>query len=232
MNIRYKFGIKFKITAAFSMVFICLSLFFNIYCYHQIRNLLIQDNNKYLLNRAARFLSKIEVSPVIIPLPGDSTMIRVLYHTQNETRTVFESPGIIKKIATPLKTGVSDTLNMRVTYVSSSSEDNPAELVLVTDGSQLNKSLNYLLILLFACSLVSVVIAGLVSYILAFYLLRPVQKIINAANVINANQLNDLIPVENTNDELQELSETINRMLLRIEASARQQQNFFASASQ
>lgn len=228
---RYKFGIKIKITTAFSLVFICLSLFFNMYCYHKIRSLLINDNNKYLLNRADRFLSKIDVSPVIIPLPGNNTMIRVLYHSGSERHTVFESPGIINKIPTPKSSGVTDTLNMRVTYVTNSSEDNPAELVLVTDGSELNESLDYLLILLVACSLVSVLIAGLVSYILAFYLLRPVQKIINSANVINTNELNDLIPVSDTHDELQELTETINRMLTRIEKSVQQQQSFFASAS-
>lgn len=231
MKIRYKFGIKLKITIAFSLVFICLSLFFNVYCYQKIKGLLIDDNNKYLLDRADRFLSKIEVSPVIIPLPDKNTMIRVLYHSLNNHHVLFESPGIIKKIKTPVKNGVSDTLNMRVTYVSSTNEDNPAELVLVTDGTQLNKSLDYLLILLFAGSLISVVIAGLVSYILAFYLLRPVQKIINAANVINTNQLKDLIPLEQTHDELQELTETINSMLSRIERSLQQQQNFFASAS-
>ncbi|TWR30938.1 HAMP domain-containing protein [Mucilaginibacter pallidiroseus] len=231
MKLTFISGIKLKITVAFSLVFVSLSLVFNLYCYQRIKSLLINDNNKYLLDRAERYLSKIDVSPVIIPLPGNNTMIRVLNHSRNNHHILFESPGIIRKIPTPVKTGVTDTLNQRVTFVTNVIEDNPAELVLVTDGTQLNKSLDYLLILLISCSLASVVIAALVSYILAYSLLRPVQKIINASNVINTNQLKELIPVEETGDELQELTETINRMLIRIESSLQQQQNFFASAS-
>ena len=224
------FGIKLKITAAFSLIFILLSFCFNLYCYKQIRSLIISDNNSYLLARANALLSKIEISPVIIPLPDNDVSIRVQYHAGSKPITLFESPGI-KKIKTPSHTGVSDTLGMRVAYVISNNEENPAELVLARSGKQLQDNLGYLLILLFACSLISVLLAGLIAYILAFYLLQPVQRIINAARLINTNKLRNVIPVKNTNDELQELTETINGMLVRIDESLQQQQNFFASAS-
>lgn len=226
-----QFGIKLKITIAFSLIFILLSFSFNLYCYQQIRTLMISDNNAYLLARAQTLLDKTEISPVIIPLPDNNTSIRVLYHSGGKPITVFQSPGVIKKISTPSKTGVSDTLGMRVAYVISSNEDNPAELMLVRSGDHLNGNLHYLLLLLFACSLISVLLAGLIAYILSFYLLQPVQRIINAAKVINTNKLRDVITVRKTNDELQELTETINIMLVRIDESLQQQQNFFASAS-
>ncbi|RZM27571.1 MAG: HAMP domain-containing protein [Pedobacter sp.] len=226
-----QFGIKLKITIAFSLIFILLSFSFNLYTYRQIRSLMISDNNAYLLARAQTLLDKTEVSPVIIPLPDNNTAIRVLYHAAGKPITVFQSPGIIKQINTPVKTGVTDTLGMRVAYVISNNEDNPAELLLVRSGEHLNTNLRYLLLLLFACSLISVLLAGLIAYILSFYLLQPVQRIINAAKLINANKLRDVIPVKRTNDELQELTETINTMLVRIDESLQQQQNFFASAS-
>ena len=231
MRLRIRFGIKLKMTLAFSIVFILLSISFNLYCYHRIRALIIENDDKYLLDRASHIIDKIEVSPIIIPLPSGNTWIRVLYHSGDKRYQVFQSPGIIKRISTPTQTGVSDTLGMRVAYIVSNSEENPAELVMVSDGTELNKSLDYLLLLLFTCSAISVLVAGLIAYVLAFYLLRPVQRIINAAKVINASQLSNVIPVRETQDELQELTETINTMLLRIEASLKQQQNFFASAS-
>lgn len=226
-----QFGIKLKITAAFSLIFILLSLSFNLYCYRKIRMLMISDNDAYLIARAQTLLDKTEVLPAIIPLPDHNTSIRVLYHSAGKPIVVFQSPGIIKNIHTPTKTGVTDTLGMRVAYVVSSNEDNPAELMLVRSADQLNSNLQYLLLLLFACSLLSVLLAGLIAYILSFYLLQPVQRIINAAKLINANKLRDVIPVKKTNDELQELTETINTMLVRIDESLQQQQNFFASAS-
>lgn len=192
---------------------------------------MISDNDAYLIARAQTLLDKTEVLPAIIPLPDNNTSIRVLYHSAGKPITVFQSPGIIKNIRTPTKTGVTDTLGMRVAYVISSNEDNPAELMLVRSAEQLNNNLQYLLLLLFACSLLSVLLAGLIAYILSFYLLQPVQRIIKAAKLINAHKLRDVIPVKKTNDELQELTETINMMLVRIDESLQQQQNFFASAS-
>lgn len=231
MTGKRKFGIKLKITIAFSLIFILLSFSFNFYCYRQIRTLMISDNNTYLLARAQTLLDKTEISPVIIPLPDNNMSIRVLYHSAGRAITVFQSPGIIKNIRTPIKTGITDTLGMRVAYVISNNEDNPAELMLVRSADHLNGNLRYLLLLLFACSLISVLMAALIAYILSFYLLQPVQRIIHAAKFINANKLRDVIPVKKTNDELQELTETINTMLVRIDESLQQQQNFFASAS-
>lgn len=193
--------------------------------------LMISDNDAYLLARAQTLLDKTEVLPAIIPLPDNNTSIRVLYHYAGKPIIVFQSPGIIKNIHTPTKTGVTDTLGMRVAYVVSSNEDNPAELMLVRSAEHLNSNLRYLLLLLFTCSLLSVLLAGLIAYILSFYLLQPVQRIINAAKLINAHKLRNVIPVKKTNDELQELTETINTMLVRIDESLQQQQNFFASAS-
>lgn len=85
--------------------------------------------------------------------------------------------------------------------------------------------------LLIISSILSAVIAGSVSYILARILMRPLQRIIHAARNINTNKMRDPIPVNGTRDELHELSVTINDMMHRIDESLQQQQNFFGSAS-
>jgi len=85
--------------------------------------------------------------------------------------------------------------------------------------------------LLIVSSILSAVVSGAVSFILARILLLPLQRIIHAARNINTNKMRDPIPVNGTRDELHELSVTINDMMHRIDESLQQQQNFFGSAS-
>jgi two-component system heavy metal sensor histidine kinase CusS len=229
-----RIGIKIKMTLAFSAVFTTLALIFNADNYQHIRGLLVEDSDRYLLSRAASLLEKTEVNPAIIPLPDKGNYIRVFYHMNGLYRLVFESPGLPGGIRNPIQPGISDTLGMRVAYVrntGNNAEDNPAELLLVTSAGPLTERIHSLIYRLFISSLISVLIAGCFSYLLARVLLLPLQRIIETARSITSNQLRNLIPVRDTRDELQELTETINAMLTRIAAGLRQQQNFFASAS-
>lgn len=229
-----KIGLQLKITLAFSAVFIVLALLFNFSSFQRIRSMLTEDNDRYLLARAASLLAKTEISPAIIPLPDKGNYIRVFYRTNGQYRVVFESPDLPQGIRMPVYPGVTDTLGMRVAYVrntGNNAEDNPAELLLVTSAAPLNERIHSLLELLFVSSLGSVLIAGCVSYLLSGVLLRPLKRIIAKARTINTNRLKDMIPVRATRDELQELTETLNAMLVRIGDGIRQQQSFFASAS-
>jgi len=221
-------------TLAFSTVFTVLALIFNLDSYQHIRHLMIEDNDRYLLSRASALLQKTEIIPAIIPLPEKGSYLRVFYHLNNQSILVFESPGLPGGIRTPPYPGVTDTLGMRIAYVrnaSNNSDDNPAELLLVTSGSALADRVSSLFNRLFLSSLISVLIAACVSYLLARVLLAPLQRIIDTARSINTHRLREIIPVRNTRDELQDLTETINAMLTRIADALRQQQTFFASAS-
>jgi len=169
-------GIKLKITLAFSIVFILLSLLFNLIGYQRIRDMLIGDSNRYLLSQAGVLLDKTDVNPVIIPLPDKNSFVRVLYRTDSGSRVLFESPGILGRIATPAQPGVSDTLGMRVAYVRSGSREKPAELVLAVGNAQLQANLRMLLSMLVVSSILSVLISGVVSYTLAHVLTTPLQK--------------------------------------------------------
>src|SRR6201990_3344634 len=229
-----RIGIKIKMTLAFSTVFTVLALIFSAENYQHIRGLLVEDNDRYLLSRATSLLEKTEVNPAIIPLPDKGNYIRVFYHINGQYRLVFESPGLPGGIRTPMLPGVSDTLGMRIAYVrnyGSNGEANPAALTLVTSAGPLIERIHSLIYRLFISSLFSVLIAGCVSYLLARVLLRPLQRIIETARSITSNRLRNLIPVRDSRDELQELTETLNAMLTRIADALRQQQNFFASAS-
>jgi two-component system heavy metal sensor histidine kinase CusS len=97
--------------------------------------------------------------------------------------------------------------------------------------ARLTANLHQLRTLLLISIVVSVLVSGAVSFVLARLLLLPLQRIIHAAKNISANSSGDPIPVNGTRDELHELSVTINEMTQRINESLQQQQNFFGSAS-
>jgi heavy metal sensor kinase len=61
--------------------------------------------------------------------------------------------------------------------------------------------------------------------------LRPVDQIIDAARSIGEQSLAQRLPVPETRDELQRLSETLNQMLARIESAFRRVTEFTADAS-
>lgn len=73
--------------------------------------------------------------------------------------------------------------------------------------------------------------AGLGGYLISRRALRPVDQITIAAESISITNLSERLEVPNTSDELQRLSETLNRMLARLNASVQRISQFTADAS-
>jgi signal transduction histidine kinase len=73
--------------------------------------------------------------------------------------------------------------------------------------------------------------AGLGGYWISRRALTPVDQITAAADSISIRNLSDRLEVPNTSDELQRLSETLNRMLTRLDDSVQRMSQFTADAS-
>ena len=73
--------------------------------------------------------------------------------------------------------------------------------------------------------------AGVGGYWISRRALRPVDRITAAAESISIRSLSDRLDVPNTADELQRLSETLNRMLARLNSSVQRMSQFTADAS-
>ena len=86
------------------------------------------------------------------------------------------------------------------------------------------------LILLFAAPLL-LIAASAGGYWISTRALAPVDEISRAAQQISIENLADRLHVANTGDQLQRLSETLNAMLSRLEASVRRITQFTADAS-
>lgn len=90
------------------------------------------------------------------------------------------------------------------------------------------------LILLRVCCVGAFVVLLLlfgVSRKIAYNSTKPVREIINIANTITHNNLSARIPLPNHQDELYELSETINNLLDRIEYAVEREKSFTSYAS-
>ncbi len=73
--------------------------------------------------------------------------------------------------------------------------------------------------------------AGLGGYWISRRALRPVDRIAAAAESISITNLSERLETPKTSDELQRLSETLNRMLTRLDTSVKRMSQFTADAS-
>src|SRR6266566_4285388 len=93
------------------------------------------------------------------------------------------------------------------------------------------QNLNQLIYILFLGLPGAVAIAGLGGYLLARRALAPIEPMSERARSINAERLNDRLPVDNPDDELGRLATVFNDTLTRLELSFDQMRRFTADAS-
>jgi heavy metal sensor kinase len=95
----------------------------------------------------------------------------------------------------------------------------------------LNATLNRLLLLVVATSVLAVAGAGTLAYWLAGRVLRPVRTITGIARSLSDQDLHKRVDIKVPDDELGELVATFNEMLARLEASFETLRRFTADAS-
>jgi heavy metal sensor kinase len=93
------------------------------------------------------------------------------------------------------------------------------------------QDLNQLLYILLLGLPIAVAAAGVGGYVLARRALAPVDRMAERARLINAERLNDRLPVDNPGDELGRLASVFNETLTRLEFSFEQMRRFTADAS-
>ena len=97
--------------------------------------------------------------------------------------------------------------------------------------ASMEMALRELRIILLTFSPAALIVLSFIGWFLAGRALSPVTRITNAARKINAENLSQRLPIEDTRDELSRLGETFNSMLSRLEDSFRKIKQFSADAS-
>ncbi|HEV8259163.1 MAG TPA: ATP-binding protein, partial [Burkholderiales bacterium] len=93
------------------------------------------------------------------------------------------------------------------------------------------QDLNQLLYILLLGLPIAVAAAGVGGYLLARRALAPVDRMAERARFINAERLNDRLPVDNPHDEVGRLATVFNETLTRLEQSFEQMRRFTSDAS-
>ena len=102
--------------------------------------------------------------------------------------------------------------------------------VALSEGA-IMQDLQQLLYILLLGLPIAVVTAGVGGYVLACRALAPVDRMAERARSINAEHLNDRLPVDNPDDELGRLATVFNETLTRLESSFEQMRRFTTDAS-
>jgi heavy metal sensor kinase len=110
-------------------------------------------------------------------------------------------------------------------------KEGKVDTVLALSSEPVDKAVYLLGVLLIAAIPLFIVCAAAGGFWLSRRALRPVDAITERARTIGLNNLSERLPVPNTNDELQRLTETWNAMLARLESAILKISQFTADAS-
>lgn len=183
--------------------------------------------------RAEWLLSLVSVDPVILPLPTDQEQMRVVYQSYGHSRELFRSPDFPGQ-STKVRSGKSANLSYRSITTQTTPyqlPDGQVILTLAVPAQSLRQDVSQLRWVFGFGWLLSLAIAVVAGYGAAGWLLRPLQGIIRQTNAISRVASSSRIALPQTHDELYHLSDTLNRMLTRIQENADLQQNFFGAAA-
>jgi signal transduction histidine kinase len=226
-------GIQGKTALIFIGVFIIIILPVNSLIYSKVREILIQADTKELVNEGDKLFGQVRLDPQLIPLPPLGYSIFLQAGNEFQTDSLFASPDFPTDVPALAIQSPIDIDTLKIITLTRVLEYGNSKLFfsIARSNQRIEMQLGELRMYLIAGNLASIFIAGLLVYLVSGYTLRPIKKIIDVAQRINASKSIERVPVPNTDDENQQLAQTINAMLQRIENSIKNQTNFFASAA-
>lgn len=226
-------GIQGKTALIFIGVFILIILPVNSIVYLKVKQILMQADTKELLAEGDKLFGQVRLDPQRIPLPPIGYSIFLQAGTELQLDSLFASPDFPSGTSPIYYQSPEEVDTFKIVTLMRPVEYTNATLFfsIARSNQRITSQIDELKLYLFAANLISILIAGVLVYVVSGYTLSPIRKIIQVAERINASKSIERVPVPNSNDENQQLAQTINSMLARIEASIKNQTNFFASAA-
>ncbi|MCK8495784.1 HAMP domain-containing histidine kinase [Spirosoma sp. RP8] len=226
-SIRLKIGLVFG--ATFFLGFAGAAM----YVFNQVRQVLIQQDNRTLIDRASRLAERTSVYPLVIPLPERGEVLSLDYTANNVKKKLYRSPSFPESASVSGRDSIVQRDTFRLARVVRMADDGYGNLSVVVGRSSnpLNHQLGQIGWLLAITLFMSMSLSILGAWWLSGWLLRPLRAIIDSARSVNQAEHVTPIPTPNSGDEFQELANTMNDMLVRIRQAVDTQHNFFAAAS-
>jgi heavy metal sensor kinase len=170
---------------------------------------------------------------------GDSPWLQVyslegnqlLYETPEARRNPVPESGKLAEKADERIVTVPLTPPYRLMSGGARIGGRPVIVQVARSEGSIIQDLNQLLYVLLLGLPIAVALAGILGYLLARRALAPVDRMVERARLINAERLNDRLPVDNPDDELGRMATVFNATLTRLESSFDQMRRFTADAS-
>lgn len=226
-------SLRSRIVLAVTTVFAGISLLAGWLMLNRAETSLRTAFDRAIQTRADWLLSMVSVDPVILPLPTDRERMRVLYHAYGRTRELFRSPGFPDRPNAHRHRDTDHYTYRAITSQTTTEQapDGQLRLILSVPDMSLRQDINRLRWVFGLGWLLSLALAFGAGYIVAGWLLRPIQSIVDQANTISYATDNSQLTLPKSRDELYQLTDTLNRMLNRIRENVDLQQNFFGAAA-
>ena len=226
-------SLRSRIVWAVAMVFAGISLLAGGLVLSRTEARLRQAFDRTVRTRAEWLLALVSTDPVVLPLPTDTERMLVSYRAYGHTKELFRSPGFPNQ-GRPDQQGRAHSFSYRLITVRTTTDqlpDGEVSLLLSVPDASLHQDINQLRWVFGLSWLLSLSLALAGGYLVAGWLFKPIQRIVDRANDINDALSADSISLPKSHDELYRLVDTLNRMLGRIRESAELQRNFFGAAA-
>ena len=214
-SLRFRLGLIFN-----SLLFVCVSVI--VYSlYKNAKTELDKSFGLQLSSSANTILQKTEINPLSVPIPKSGEYFRITYNNGVETTVLINH----------FPKNSSDSTKWRSISVQKNPENGGVIKVdLVLSAEQYQDSVDKLRRLLYIYLPIAFLVAFLSGYLLTGFYLRPHRRIINNANKVDLDHIT-LLDKPTSQDEFYQLTDSLNRMLQRIDEQVKQQTMFFTTAS-
>jgi len=242
-----KLTLSSRFMALSTLVVAVIFVLFNTFVYLEFMNVTIQNEKQVVYSKLADVQRRIQsdtvkeaVQDVKRVVPDPRQMVRLL----SVTGAVLTSslPGALPSFVpsglgnrTDLGHGVVlfEHGDQRILLASATVRliGGTVTVQWIENVESLDHSIAFVFYLLLTGSLGGLLLAGVASYFLARYSLRPIREMIATARSISPGDLTSRIDVPKRQGELTELGHTFNAMLDRIFLGFRRERQFIADAS-
>ncbi|SDA83229.1 Signal transduction histidine kinase [Algoriphagus alkaliphilus] len=193
----------------------------------------------FLVNGEIRFLhmdeweemehSQIQLNPIFIEIVDLNGKSMDRSPNLRENHLSFSPEKSAKKEAWTLRLGASEVRQMQIPLITAGKQEGYLLVAKSFDDSrELLNNLRNVLLILYPGILLSLF---LTMRYLAGKSIEPIQQIIRKTNQITQSNLNERIPLAEANDEIGQLTRSINELLERLEASLNREKQFTSDAS-
>ena len=241
-------SIRFKIAAAFSLVFIVIAFVTNFFIFNYLQDNLLEAHFRLMFQEATGIINDVDIDPIQVPITDENQLVYIWYESFSQIFPLYEKEGFpteavpVFQESTPELENLGDfefsqrltldTLDIiMVERLVFDAENGIIKLLLTKDNRTVYEQIANIRKNLIWANLLSILLSSLLAYIVSGLSLRPVQKVIGKAQTIQASEQMERLPVPEVKDEIGQLSLTINEMIERIESSIKNQNQFFAMAA-